>query len=60
MASVPYWLHFENSGFCKKNAAFGSYGVKQSEGANMQISTGLPRPALHTLEAPEVAMQGEH
>ena len=31
-----------------KNAAFESYGVKQSEGANMQISTGLPRPALRT------------
>ena len=28
--------------FCK-NAAFESYGVKQSEGANTQISTGLPR-----------------
>ena len=39
--------------------AFESYGVKQSEGANMQISTGLPRPALHTLEAPEVATQGK-
>ena len=34
--------------FCK-NAAFESYGVKQSEEANMQISTGLPRPALRTL-----------
>ena len=33
---------------------------KQSERANyMQISTGLPRPALRTLEAPEVATQGE-
>ena len=39
--------------FCK-NAAFANYGVKQSEEANMQISTGLPRPALRTLEAPEV------
>ena len=39
---------------------FESYGVKQSEEANMQISTGLPRPALHTLEAPEVATQGEY
>ena len=29
-----------------KNAAFESYGVKQSEEANMQISTGLPRPPL--------------
>ena len=44
--------------FCK-NAAFESYGVKQSEEANMQISTGLPRPALPTLEAPEVVTQGE-
>ena len=44
--------------FCK-NVAFESYGVKQSEEANMQISTGLPRPALRTLEAPEVATQGE-
>ena len=26
----------------------------------MQISTGLPRPALRTLEAPEVATQGEY
>ena len=26
----------------------------------MQISTGLPRPALSTLEAPEVATQGEY
>ena len=42
-----------------KNAAFESYGVKQSEEANMQISTGLPRPALRTLEAPEIAMQGK-
>ena len=42
--------------FCK-NAAFEGYGVKQSEEANMQIRTGLPRPALHTLEALEVAMQ---
>ena len=32
-------------------------GVKQSEEANMQISTGLPLPPLRTLEAPEVAMQ---
>ena len=44
------------AGFFCKNAAFESYGVKQSEEANMQISTGLPRPALRTLEAPEVAM----
>ena len=43
-----------------KNAAFESYGVKQSEGANMQISTGLPRPALRTLEAPEIVTQGEY
>ena len=49
---------FKNSVFCK-NAEFESYGVKQSEEANMQISTGLPRPALRTLEAPDVAMQGE-
>ena len=49
---------FLNSVFCK-NAAFQSYGVKQSEGANMQIRTGLPRPALRTLEASEVATQGE-
>ena len=26
----------------------------------MQISTGLPRTALRTLEAPEVATQGEY
>ena len=26
----------------------------------MQISTGLPRPALRTLEAPEVVTQGEY
>ena len=26
----------------------------------MQISTGLPRSALRTLEAPEVATQGEY
>ena len=26
----------------------------------MQIRTGLPRPALRTLAAPEVAMQGEY
>ena len=60
MGSVPHWLYFFlNSVFFCKNAAFESYGVKQSEEANMQISTGLPRPALRTLEAPEVAMQGE-
>ena len=58
MGSVPHWLYYLNSVFCK-NAAFESYDVKQSEGANMQISTSLLRPALHTLEAPEVAMQGE-
>ena len=40
--SVPHWLYFENSVF-HKNAAFESYGVKQSEEANMQIRTGLPR-----------------
>ena len=44
--------------FCK-NAALESYGVKQSEEANIQISTGLPRLALRTLEAPEVEMQGK-
>ena len=38
--SVPHWLYFLNSVF-RKNAGFESYGVKQSEGANMQISTGL-------------------
>ena len=32
---------------------------KQSEGANMQISTGLPRE-LRTLEGPEVATLGEY
>ena len=37
-----------------------NYVVKQSEGANMQISTGLPRPALRTLEAPEIVTQGEY
>ena len=31
-------------------------GVKQNEGANMQISTGLSRPALRTLEAPEASV----
>ena len=56
--SATLALFFLNSVFCK-NAAFENYGVKQSEEANMQISTGLPRPALRTLEAPEVAMQGE-
>ena len=50
---------FKNGDF-GKNAAFESYGVKQSEGANMQISTGLPRPALRTLEAPEIVTQGEY
>ena len=55
-ATLAFFLkHF----FCK-NAAFESYGVRQSEGANKQISTGLPRPALRTLEAPEVATLGEH
>ena len=58
MGSVLHWLYFKNSVF-GKNAAFESYGVKQTEEANMQISTGLPRPALCTLEAPEVAMHGE-
>ena len=58
MGSVPHWLYFKNSIFCK-NAAFESHGMKQSEEANMQISTGLPRPDLRTLEAPEVAMQGK-
>ena len=50
---------FKIAFFCCKNAVFESYGVKQSEEADMQISTGLPRPALRTLEAPEVAMQGK-
>ena len=50
---------FKMAFFCK-NAVFESYGVKQSEEANMQISAGLPRPALRTLEAPEVATQGEY
>ena len=59
MGSVPHWLYFKNSVF-RKNAAFESYGVKQSEEANMQISTGLPPPALRTLEAPEVATQSEY
>ena len=58
MDSAPHRLYFQNSVF-RKNAAFESYGVKQSEGANMQISTGLPRPALRTLEAPDLATQGE-
>ena len=31
--------------------------VMASQGANMQISTGLPRPALRTLEAQEFATQ---
>ena len=34
--------------------------MKQSEEANMQITTGLPRPALHTLEVPEVATHSEY
>ena len=51
---------FLKCNFFGKNAAFESYGVKQSEEANMQISTGLPRPALRTLEVPEVATQGEY
>ena len=49
----------KNSVFLSKNVALESHGVKQSEEANMQISTGLPRPALRTLEAPEVAMQSK-
>ena len=50
-----------HTGFIFKMAIlFESYGVKQSEGANMQISTGLPRPALRTLEAPEIVTQGEY
>ena len=57
--SLPHWLYFKNGDF-DTNAAFESYGVKQSEGANMQISTGLPRPALRTLEAPEIVTQGEY
>ena len=44
-ATLPLFLKLRF--FCK-NAAFESYGVKQSEEANMQISTGLPRPALRT------------
>ena len=52
-------LFFKWYFFCK-NAAFESYGVKQSEEANMRISTGLPRPALRTLESPEVATHGEY
>ena len=52
-----------HTGFILKIAVFvkmlRSKGVKQSEEANIQISTGLPRLALRTLEAPEVAMQGE-
>ena len=54
-----------HTGFIFKIASFvnifalENYGVKQSEEANMQISTGLPRPALRTLEAPEVAMQSK-
>ena len=58
MGSVLHWLYFKNSVFYQ-NSVFESYGVKQSEEANMQISIGLPRPALRTLEAPEVAMQGK-
>ena len=57
--SVPHWLYFLNGDF-GKTAAFESYGVKQSEGANMQISTGLPRPALRSLKAPEIVTQGEY
>ena len=30
------------------------------EKANLQISTGLPRPALRTLETPEIVTQGEY
>ena len=51
---------FKMAYFFGKNPTFETYGVKQSEDANMQISTGLPRPALRTLEAPEVATQGEY
>ena len=58
MGSVPHWFYFLNSVFCT-NVAFESFGVKQSEEANNIISTALPRPALRTLEAPEVAMQGK-
>ena len=53
--SVPHWLYYD------KNAAFESYGVKQSEGSNMQISTVLPRPrplALCILKAQEVTTKG--
>ena len=49
MGSVRHWRYFKNRVFCK-NVAVESYGVKQSEEANLQISTGLPRPALRTLE----------
>ena len=54
------WPSFKMEFFVKILSAFESYGVKQSEEANMQISTGLPRLALRTLEAPEVATQGEY
>ena len=43
-----------------ETTAFERYGVKTSEKANMQISTGLPRPPLRTLEAPEIVTQGEY
>ena len=50
----------KNSGDFAEMTAFERYGVKTSERANMQISTGLPRPALRTLEAPEIVTQGEY
>ena len=50
------YAKFACRAICRTNT---SYGVKQSEAAIMQIGTGLPRPALRTLEAPEVAMQGK-
>ena len=54
-ANKRYELVQYHTGFIFKIAFFlkmlrsKSYGVKQSEEANMQISTGLPRPALHAL-----------
>ena len=42
-----------------ETTAFERYGVKTSERADMQISTGLPRH-LRTLEAPETVTQGEY
>ena len=58
--SALHLLDFKTGDF-RKCAAFKSYGVKASEQANMQISTGLPRQDvldLRTLEAQDVTTKG--